>query len=215
MPTTPTKTIITPELLKKMLPTIGSEDIETYLPILNELLPKYKIDTPKRLAAYFAQIGHESLDLGIKKENLYYSTPERLRQVYGSVRFPTVELAKQYTKQPEKLANYVYGGRLGNSEPNDGWLYRGKGSIQVTGKSNYREYSLDTYGDTRCVKNPDLLCEPLDYIQSSLWYWSKRDANYYADKDDIRGLTKIINGGYNGLIDREKRYKNCCKALGI
>lgn len=206
---------LTAELLKKLLPNISETAIEDYLPILQELLPKYEINTPERLAGYLSQVGHESNSFSIGRENLRYTSPESLRRVFGAKRFPTIEFANQYVKQPQKLANYVYGGRMGNTGANDGWLYRGASSIQLTGKENFTNYSKDTYGDERIVHHPELLELPLDYIQSGLWFWKTRGLNKFADKKDIVGMTKVINGGENGLLERKAIYNNCCKVLGI
>ena len=206
---------LTAELLKKLLPNISSNAIEDYLPILQELLPKYDITTPERLAGYFAQVGHESASFSIGRENLRYTTPTALRAAFGDKRFPTIELANQYLKQPQKLANYVYGGRMGNTLANDGWLYRGASSIQLTGKENFTKYSHDTYGDDRIVHHPELLEQPLDYIQSGLWYWKKHSLNKYCDKKDLKGMTIAINGALNGYAQRQLIYNNCLKVLGI
>lgn len=206
---------LTAELLKKLLPNISETAIEDYLPILQELLPKYEITTPERIAGYFAQVGHESGSFSIGRENLRYSSPERLRAVFGTKRFPTIEFANQYVKQPQKVANYVYGGRNGNTLSNDGWLFRGGGSIQLTFRSNYASYSQDTYGSDKLLHQPELIEQPLDYIQSGLWYWRKNNINKYCDKKDIVGMTRAINGGENGLAERKAIYNNCCKVLGI
>ncbi len=103
----------------------------------------------------------------------------------------------------------------GDAASGDGYKFRGRSSMQLTGKEAYRNYSMTTYGDARCVQNPDLLLEPLDYIRTSLWEWKRGNLNSHADRKDIKMITKIINGGYNGLADREARYAKCCKVLGV
>lgn len=207
-------------LLKKLLPNISQANIDKYLPILQGLLPKYGITTPERVAAYFAQVGHESSDFTISAENMYYSTPQRLVDVWPS-RFSLTDKKKHnpndYIKNPEKLANEVYANRMGNGDAasGDGYRYRGRGSMQITGKESYRNYSMATYGDARCVQNPELIAQPLDYIQTSLWEWKKGALNAHADRKDIKRITQIINGGLIGYLEREKRYKHCCEVLGI
>lgn len=176
------------------------------------LLNREGINTPLRLAHFLAQIEHES---GLKpiEENLRYSA-SRLMVVFPKY-FPTIELAKAYEYKPKEIASRVYGGRMGNGceQSSDGWKYRGRGFIQLTGKNNYTALSKDTNIDY--VTNPDLLLTEADAMISAIWFWNKNRLNKYADKDDIRTITKRINGGYNGLADRERLLKKWKKDLGI
>lgn len=162
------------------------------------LLNSYHINTPLRLAHFFAQISHES---GLKPigENLNYSK-DGLLKTFG--KYFNSDNATFYARKPELIANKVYCNRMGNGnyESGDGWKYRGRGFIQITGKNNYTMLSKDTRIDY--LNNPDLLLNEADSLISALWYWNKYKINLLADKNDIKSVTKTINGGYNGLQDR-------------
>jgi len=112
------------------------------------------------------------------------------------------KVAELLARKPEQIANFVYANQNGNGgvTSGDGWKYRGRGFIQLTGKENYQHLSNDTKIDF--IKNPDLLLEEPNAILAALWFWNKKSINKYADKDDLKGVTKIINGGYNGLHER-------------
>lgn len=165
------------------------------------ILNNYHINTPLRLAHFFAQIEHES-NLKPVSENLNYSS-KLLLQVFKKY-FPTKELAEAYARQPEKIANKVYANRMlnGNEASGDGWKYRGRGFIQITGKANYIMLSKDTGIDY--LNNPDLLLTEADSMISALWFWKKNGLNKYADMDNIKTITKRINGGYNGYEHRRE-----------
>lgn len=165
------------------------------------ILRQHGIDTPLRLAHFFAQIDHES---GLKpvEENLNYSA-DALQRVFGKY-FPIYETAQKYARKPEKIANKVYANRMdnGDEKSGDGWRYRGRGFIQITGKYNYTQLSNDTGVDY--VSDPDKLLNEADSMVAALWYWNKHDLNDYADQDDILTITKRINGGTNGLQHRKQ-----------
>lgn len=168
------------------------------------LLNKYQINTPLRLAHFFAQIAHES-NLKPISENLNYSAQGLLNTF--SKYFKSLEEANKYARKPEAIANKVYANRMGNGDETsgEGWKYRGRGLIQITGKDNYKALSRDTGIDY--VNNPDLLLTEADSMISALWYWNKINANSKADKDDIIAITKAINGGTNGLEHRKQLLK--------
>lgn len=189
------------------------------------LFEKYLVNTILRIVHFMAQIEHES-HLKPISENLNYSK-EGLLKIFSkyftkdtilvdpktkkeSIIYGT---AHNYARQPEKIANRVYANRMGNGDEKsgDGWKYRGRGFIQLTGKDNYKNLSKDTEIDF--IKNPDLLLEEPNAIIASLWFWNKNNINKFADKDDIEGVTKIINGGYNGLEDRKKLLAKYKKGL--
>lgn len=179
-----------------------------------EILPKYEIDTIPRVAGFLAQCQHESLDFNVLQENLNYGATG-LRKVFGKY-FPTSALANAYARKPEKIANRVYANRMGNGPESsgDGWKYRGRGILQVTGKSNYAACSQEIFGDDTLVKNPDLLSDPKYALLSACWYWEKNNLNSLCDKKDIVGMTKRINGGVNGLEDRKLHWNTALKVLG-
>jgi len=172
------------------------------------LLQNKGINTPLRLSHFMAQIEHES-HLKPISENLNYSA-DRLRVVFPKY-FISKEDANRYDRQPQKIANRVYANRMGNGSESsgEGYKYRGRGFIQLTGKSNYKELSNDT--GTDYLSDPDKLLSEADAMISALWFWNKNGLNSLADKDDIVGITKRINGGTNGLEDRKQllnKYKS-------
>ena len=164
------------------------------------LLNNYGVNTTLRLAHFFAQIEHES-NLKPISENLNYSA-QGLRKIFSKY-FTELEAVK-FQRKPELIANRVYANRMGNGneQSGDGWNYRGRGFIQITGKNNYLRLSKDTRIDY--IKNPELLLNEADSMISALWYWNLINGNKLADKDDLKGITKAINGGYNGLEHRSK-----------
>lgn len=170
----------------------------------HSVLDKYGINTPLRKAHFWGQIAHES---GAKpiQENLNYSS-EGLAKTFKKY-FPTKELANSYARKKEAIANRVYGGRMGNGAEStgDGWKYRGRGFIQITGKENYTSLTKDT--GTDYLINPDLLLNEPDALISALWFWNKRNLSKYADKDDVVTITKLINGGVIGLAERQDNVK--------
>lgn len=163
--------------------------------------PGYGLDTPLRRAHFLAQLAHESGGFKRLVENLNYSA-DALMRTWPS-RF-TPEKVKACARQPEKIANTVYAGRLGNDEPGDGWRYRGRGFIQLTGKANYAEYSQRLFGDDRLVTDPSQAAEPAVAIRIAGEYWTAKGLNTLADRDDIEAITRRINGGLNGLADRKR-----------
>ena len=168
------------------------------------LLNSYQVNTQLRIAHFMAQIEHES-NLKPVSENLNYSA-EGLMITFKKY-FPNPTMANFYAKKPIKIANRVYADRMGNGNETsgDGYKFRGRGFIQITGKSNYLVLSKDT--KINCYNNPDLLLEEANSMISALWFWQKNKLNDLADKNDIVGITKKINGGTNGLEHRKKLLK--------
>lgn len=201
--------ILTIEKFKAILP--NNPNILEWYSSLNRFLPNYNITTLKRIAAFLAQTAHESADYIRLSENLNYSATGLLK-VWPN-RFSNIKIAKQYEKNPEKIGNFVYGNRLGNGPVNsgDGYNYRGRGLIQLTGKANYLEFS-----EFSKISFNDIIkyLETFDgAVHSACWFWQKHDLNSYSDKNDILGQTVKINGGKKGLADRSKRYVNYKKIL--
>lgn len=156
------------------------------------------------VAMLLAQVGHESADLTRLEERLYY-TAKRMTQVWPS-RYPSLSAAKPYARNPEALANHTYGGRMGNAQPGDGWKYRGRGPIQITGRNNYT--ALENATGMRCIDNPDLLLDPDGGAMSAVWYY----VTNVPKRATLKEATKRINGGYHGIDDRQMRY-NRAKAV--
>jgi putative chitinase len=210
---------ITPQELAAAMTGLEKGLAERYTPILNSAFKEFQINTVEKRNMFLAQIGHESNNLKAlaKSENLNYSSADRIQKVFGKKRFPTVDSAIPYVKNPTALANYVYSGRMGNKdeESGDGFKYRGRGAIQITGKSNYEALSKDaTFKGVDFVKNPELLQQPEYAIRASAWWWKTHGLNENLDKyHDIKRITRIINGGYNGLDDRIERLKKINEVL--
>jgi putative chitinase len=180
---------------------------------LLETFEKYQIDTPKRQACFLGQIMHESGSFKFTKENLNYSA-KALMATWPS-RFPDLKTASQFERQPEKIANKVYSGRMGNTEDGDGAKYIGRGLIQVTGKENYTHCGEALGLDL--VANPQLLEEPRYAALSAGWFWNKKGLNALADEgtsNSFEVMTKRINGGLLGLDDRKSKMIEVLKALG-
>ena len=190
---------------------IQQERANLWIGPINSAMDRYQINTPKRVAAFIAQVLHESARLGRVTENLNYGA-NALMAVWPR-RFPSTEIAKQYERNPEKIANHVYGDRMGNDEPGDGWKFRGRGPIQITGKENYRKCGVSIGKDL--IKSPELLERPLEGCLSAGWFWSVNALNQLADLGDMAGLTKRINGGTHGLPERIELYDKACDLLGL
>lgn len=173
------------------------------------------ITSDDRMDDFLAQLAVESQELNRTSENLNYSA-ERLRAVWPK-RFPTDADAVRCAHNPERLANEVYGGRMGNIAPGDGWLYRGRGLIQITGKDNYRRMSELMGMDL--VSQPDKLAEPHYAAYSAAAYWKDRGLNELADagndKADFVSITRAINGGTEGLDKRQLYWTRARTALGL
>ena len=197
-----------------VLKTLGvsTDNIDKYLPWLNMTMLKYDINTPVRQAMFLSQIAHESGNFCHVSENLNYSV-NGLRSVFGKY-FPNDNLAAEYARKPEKIANRVYANRMGNAEESsgDGWKYRGRGLIQLTGKNNYTTFSLSA--DNNALLEPELVSEPELAVQSAGWFWDTNGLNALADTGDVRVVTKRINGGYNGLTDRSAKFGKLMIILG-
>jgi putative chitinase len=180
-------------------------DAQKYYLFIKDLCKQYDLTTKLRLCAFMAQIGHESTGLAVLVENLNYST-KGLLETWPS-RFKTLAQAQPYHRNPEKIANVVYSGRMGNGteQTGEGWKYRGRGLKQLTGKNNYK--ALTNALNVDFVAKPELLEQPEFAVKSAMWFWSSNNCNNYADKGDIEGLTRKINGGTVGLAERIRRYK--------
>ena len=165
-----------------------------------EVTTRYQINTPLRLAHFLAQCAHESGQFKRTTENLMYSAG-RLVQVFPKY-FPTLASTKGYAAKPEMIANRVYSARMGNGteKSGEGWKYRGRGYIQLTGKANYIAFAESSGYDV--VKNPDLVATEFPLL-SAAWFWHSRGLNRIAESQGIREVTKRVNGGYNGLKERE------------
>ncbi len=184
---------------------------EDYFYFFEKYCDKYEINTALRLAHFLAQVNNESSNMKVIEENLKYSA-KRLLQVFRRY-FKTLEEAKLYEFKQQKIANKVYANRMGNGSElsGDGWKYRGRGLIQLTGKNNYLKFSK-WYNDSKIfVDSPDLLLQTQFAVLSAFFYWDTHKLNDYiiietGSYNICKKLTKKINGGYNGLDERFKLY---------
>lgn len=202
--------MVTLPIIQQLFPT-GS-NLPAFADAMARYCSAYGVDAPRREAAFLAQVGHESGGLTRWVENLNYSA-DALVRVWPN-RFDP-ETAGQYARQPEKIANKVYGGRMGNGDEasGDGFRFRGRGLIQLTGRTNYTALAADT--GRRLETLPAWLETPEGAAVSALWFWKRNKLNRFVDGDDFQGLTKAINGGLNGYDDRKSRWEAAKKALGI
>jgi putative chitinase len=201
--------MLTIEKLQEILPS--NIYIEEWYPLIVDNLPNFDIDSSERMAAFLSQCSHESSEFKCILENLNYRWSS-LRKVFPKY-FPTDELAREYANKPEDIANRVYANRMGNGpeESGDGWKYKGRGLIQITGKNNYQTFA--DYMEMDIEEVPDYLESFEGALLSACWYWSTNKLNRFADNGDIKGLTKAINGGYNGLQDRIDKYNIALEIL--
>ena len=201
--------MVTAENLSIILPRCKDPDRWAFE--LESELYQYDINTTEQVASFLAQTGHESAHFNVLEENLNYSK-DGLRKIFGKY-FPTDELALQYARKPQAIASRVYANRMGNGpeELGEGWKFRGRGLIQCTGFRNYSSCSQFLFEDDRLVREPDLLLESKYAILSACWFWSANKLNDYAD--DVKKTTKIVNGGFHGLEDRQAIYDRAMSNL--
>ncbi len=204
---------LAPDMVAQYRAAFGSPNVA-------DILAKYGIsENPLRICHFLAQILTETGGLVLLRESLNYS-PERLRQVWPS-RFPTPEIASEYAHNEQKLGNFVYGGRLGNINPGDGYLYRGRGLLQITGRNAYARFG--TQINIPLVAQPDLAFDPAHCLEIAAAEWAvsgvpPKSCNELADADDVKGVTRAINGGQIGLNDRIywlQRTKKIWLATGV
>lgn len=205
--------MITAEKFAELFP--NCKDPEGWVDAMNKVFPEYEIDTPQRIAAFIAQCGHESGGWRVFEENLNYSA-KALDAVFGKYFVRGGRDAQEYHRQPEKIANVVYANRMGNGDTDtgDGWYYRGRGPIQLTGYNNY--YAFSEWSGVDVVNNSKLVAEDKEVaLLSAIWYWSSNNLNRYADSGDIKTMTRRINGGYIGLEDRIHHWEEALHAMGV
>ena len=195
--------------LKQM---VKNPHVDHWHEALDQLLDDYDITTPLRVAHFVAQCAHESGNFVFIKENLNYKAAS-LQKIFGKY-FPTAELAAQYANQPERIANRIYANRMGNGPETsgDGFRYCGRGLIQLTGKDNYTFFAGSL--NIPVEEASDYLATFEGAAQSACWFWEQNNLNRFADANDVKGLTKAINGGYIGLSDREKHTEHALHVLG-
>lgn len=203
--------ILTVDKLRKLHSTADT----SFVSIINKHAFNFGITDKKRMAMFLSHALHESNGFNKLQESFNYK-PARLKEVFG-FRIPSLNFATNLlAKGKEEVANHLYGNRYGNTGPNDGWLYSGKGIGGLTFKDNYRKMQsvLNKYGlQYDIVSNPMLLLDKEVATLSYMAYWASNNVNAYADKNDMVGSTRVINGGTNGLSDRIMYYERALKHL--
>ena len=198
--------MLSADLLQNIFPLC--KDPATWACALNPALQKYSVDSADRIASFLAQTGYESVQYNRLEENLRYTSAARLVKIWPS-RFTNEDMAAPYVNNPEKLANQVYANRMGNGDEQsgDGYRYRGRGLIQLTGRSNYSAAAKAIGLDL--ANHPDLLLQPQAASMSAAWFWQARGLNELADDRtddndlaDFTEITRRINGGSTGVTDR-------------
>jgi putative chitinase len=203
--------ILTLQQLRQLVP--DAPHIDDWHEALDQLLDDYGIDSPQRVAHFIAQCAHESGNFRFIRENLNYSA----KGLMGTFKkyFPTETLATQYQRQPERIANRVYANRMGNGDEasGDGWRYCGRGLIQLTGKDNYTFFAGSL--GIPVEEAAEYLATFEGAAQSACFFWEQNNLNRFADANDIKGLTRAINGGQIGLDDRIKHTNHALHVLGV
>jgi len=190
----------------------GNPHAQSWYDALCDELPKYKITTKERVAMFMAQTGHESGNYTALVENLNYK-PQALMAIWKK-RFPTMDIANQYAHNPEKIANRAYCDRMGNGseESGDGWMFHGRGLIQLTGRSLYEAFAREI---GKGLEETVAYCETPDgAVESACFFWEHHGLNAISDAGDIVHATKVINGGTLGIEDRTARYNHALQLFG-
>lgn len=204
--------ILTQELLAKALPTAPASAIALHAPKMHEAMAGGIITTDERIAMFVAHTAVETKNLTAFEENLNYSAAGLIQ--FFDTRY-TAQLAAQHARHPQVIANHVYANRFGNGDEasGDGWKYRGRGGIHITFRDNY--LGVSTALGIDFVANPDLLMRPEYAWLGAVWFWTQKHLNVFADKRDVKGATKVINGGYNGLADRQTIFDRTLHLLTV
>jgi putative chitinase len=195
--------------LAKILP--GNSNIKDWFNSFARFFPDAELDTIERIAAFIAECSVESGNFTRLKENLNYGADGLVKT--WPKRFPNIEFANQYARQPEKIANYVYAYRMGNGDETsgDGWKYIGRGIIQLTGKNNYQLFA-DSIGQP-IEEVCDYLLTTDGATQAACWFWKTNSLNHYLETQGIDKVSRIINGGDHGLLERRANYLQALQIL--
>jgi putative chitinase len=204
--------MITKDQLKSNFPHAREDILNSIVENMSELGDKYDINTPIRLAHFLAQTAHESGGFRVIEENLNYSA-EGLERIFAKY-FRELD-ASEYAHKPEMIANVVYANRMGNgdTESGDGYRFRGRGLIQLTGRDNYSAMASDL--EVQVDDIVGYLATADGALESAAWFWQKNGINQIADNDDVVSVTKKVNGGTIGLEERQKHTEDLKQILGV
>lgn len=200
------------EMLMKAAPLTNKDRLDDFIKTFNEWNNRFGINTPLRVAHFLATVWHESGALRFVEENLNYSE-SGLRKVFPRY-FPTAALAARYARRPQAIANRVYANRMGNGNEasGDGWRFKGRGLIQITGRANYLAYQQSGFCNGDLMSHTEWLTRSPGMTKSAMWFWYANGCNALADSDDATAVCRRVNGGLNGLQER-KVYLNRFKAV--
>jgi len=196
----------------------NNNDVDKWYEALCDMLPKYGITTERRVAHFLSQCAHESANFKRLEENLNYSS-KSLKAVFGRYfGAPPKRDADEYHRMPKNIANYVYMDefrkyKMGNVNEGDGWLFRGRGLKQLTGRENYTRFGKSI--GISAEEAAEYVATEKGAVESACWFWDANNLNDIADTDDVKRMTKKINGGSIGLADRQKRYTHAMEVLGM
>ena len=206
----------------RAVPNAYRPRVEEFVAVFNEWGTRFGIDTPARVTHFLAQLMEESGAFARVEENLNYSAQGLLST--WPTRFNATTVA-QYARQPQRIANKVYANRLGNGSEasGDGWNFRGRGLLQITGRANYQAYAKSGFCVGDLMSHPEWLTKSPGHTKSAMWFWSKNGLNAIADQDDgmrdgetvVTLITRRVNGGTNGLARRKYYYRKLRKEFGL
>lgn len=216
------KIVISEPQIRRAVSGVDNTRLPDFVRTFNEWNDQFQINTPARVAHFLSQVMHESGGLHHVEENLNYSADGLLKT--WPKRF-TAETAAGYARQPERIANKVYANRMGNGTEasGDGWKYRGRGFIQLTGKSNYQAYASSEFCRGDLMRHPEWLAQSPGNLKSAMWFWQKNGLNELSDADDggrigetvVERITKRVNGGLLGIATRKLYYRKFKKEFGL
>ena len=203
------------EQLAQLIP--GNKEVDAWYEALVAVMPKYGINTERRAAHFISQCAHESNNFRSLQENLNYSE-KALKAVFGRYFGDAPKAnAAEYARNPEKIANRVYFDKyrkykMGNTNEGDGWLFRGRGLKQLTGRENYTKFGESV--NMTAEEAAEYVATPAGAVESACWFWDTKKLNNIADTDNVTKMTKVINGGNIGLADRQQRYAKAMEVFG-
>ena len=203
------------EQLAQLIP--GNKEVDAWYEALVAVMPKYGINTERRAAHFISQCAHESNNFRSLQENLNYSE-KALKAVFGRYFGDAPKAnAAEYARNPEKIANRVYFDKyrkykMGNTNEGDGWLFRGRGLKQLTGRENYTKFGASV--NLTAEEAAEYVATPAGAVESACWFWDTKKLNNIADTDNVTKMTKVINGGNIGLADRQQRYAKAMEVFG-
>jgi putative chitinase len=213
---------ITVPQIMRAIPTANRQNVTEFVDCFNQWGDKFGIKTVQSVTHFIAQLATECAEFKAFEENLNYSAEGLLRT--WPTRF-TKATAAQYARQPQKIANKVYANRMGNGSEasGDGWKYRGRGALQLTGKQNYRDYQSSGFCVGDLLSHPEWLAKSPGAYKSAMWFWWKNNLSAIADLDDggkmgedlVTRITKKVNGGTNGLSTRKLYYRKLKKEFAL